>query len=77
MDAPRFAGGSVYGELADKFVGFVDVLDEVGEGASTRSDQNLLDSYQRWVSTGSDRDKRKLERQGAVPFPARGKYARH
>ena len=77
LDSPRFAGGSVYGELANKFVGFVDVLDEVGERASTRSDQDLVHSYERWVSTGSNREKKKLERQGVVPFPARGRYAQH
>lgn len=58
---------SVFAELADNFVGFVDVLSEVSERASCSSNADLLRLYGRWVKTGSPRCGRLLVERGVVP----------
>ena len=42
----------VFAELADKFVGFVDVLSEVSERTSCASNADLLRLYEKWLKTG-------------------------
>jgi len=61
---------SVFAELADNFVGFVDVLSEVSERASCSSNADLLRLYGRWLKTGSPRCGRLLLEHGVVPNPA-------
>ncbi|HEX5057329.1 MAG TPA: hypothetical protein VFX02_12640 [Gammaproteobacteria bacterium] len=56
--------GEIFTELADKFVGFVDVLGEVGEGMQAPSDTGLLRLYEVWVRTGSRRAQNQLLKQG-------------
>jgi hypothetical protein len=56
--------GDIFSELADKFVGFVDVLGEVGEGLQTPSDTGLLRLYEVWLRTGSKRAQNHLLKQG-------------
>ena len=58
---------SVFAELADKFVGFVDVLSEVSERTSCTSNADLLRLYERWLKTGSPRSGQLLVEQGVVP----------
>ena len=58
---------SVFAELADNFVGFVDVLSEVSERASCSSNADLLRLYGRWLKTGSPRCGRLLVERGVVP----------
>jgi hypothetical protein len=58
---------SVFAELADNFVGFVDVLSEVSERASCSSNADLLRLYGRWLKTGSPRSGRLLVERGVVP----------
>lgn len=61
---------SVFAELADNFVGFVDVLSEVSERASCSSNADLLRLYERWVKTGSPRCGQLLIECGVVPHPS-------
>jgi hypothetical protein len=60
---------SVFAELADNFVGFVDVLSEVSERASCCSNVDLLRLYGRWLKTGSRRSGQLLIERGVVPNP--------
>lgn len=57
----------VYGELAKKFVGFVDVLTEVSERTSCTSNADLLRLYEKWLKTGSPRSGQLLVERGVVP----------
>jgi hypothetical protein len=57
----------VFGELADKFVGFVDVLSEVSERTSCASNLDLLRLYERWLKTRSPRSGQLLVERGVVP----------
>ena len=57
----------VFAELAEKFVGFVDVLSEVSERTSCSSNLDLLRLYERWLKTGSSRSGQLLIERGVVP----------
>jgi hypothetical protein len=57
----------VFGELSEKFVGFVDVLSEVSERTSCASNADLLRLYERWLKTGSPRSGQLLIERGVVP----------
>jgi hypothetical protein len=57
----------VFAELAEKFVGFVDVLNEVSERTSCASNTDLLRLYERWLKTGSPRSGQLLVERGVVP----------
>ena len=57
----------VFAELADKFVGFVDVLSEVSERSYRGSNRDLLRLYEKWLRTGSRRSGQLLVEQGVVP----------
>ena len=57
----------VFAELADKFVGFVDVLSEVSERTSCCSNADLLRLYEKWLKTGSRRSGQLLAERGVVP----------
>jgi hypothetical protein len=56
--------GDIFSELSGKFVGFVDVLGEVGEGLQTPGDTGLLRLYEVWLRTGSKRAQNQLRKQG-------------
>jgi hypothetical protein len=56
-----------FAELAEKFVGFVDVLSEVSERTSCVSNADLLRLYERWLKTGSRRSGELLVERGVVP----------
>jgi hypothetical protein len=58
---------AVFAELADKFIGFVDVLSEVSERTSCASNVDLLRLYEKWLKTGSARSGQLLVEQGVVP----------
>jgi hypothetical protein len=58
---------TVYAELGEKFVGFVDVLSEVSERSSCSSNADLLRLYEKWVRTGSRRSGQLLVERGVVP----------
>jgi len=57
----------VFGELADKFVGFVDVLSEVSERTLCSSNADLLRLYEKWLKTRSPRSGQLLIERGVVP----------
>ena len=57
----------IFAELAEKFVGFVDVLSEVSERTSCASNADLLRLYERWLKTGSRRSGQLLVERGVVP----------
>ena len=59
----------VFGELAEKFVGFVDVLSEVSERTSCSSNTDLLRLYERWLKTRSRRTGHILVERGLVLAP--------
>ncbi len=58
---------SVFAELADKFVGFVDVVSEVSERTSCASNLDLMRLYERWLKTGSSHSGQLLIERGVVP----------
>lgn len=58
---------TVFAELAEKFVGFVDVLNEVSERTTCASNADLLRLYEKWVRTGSRRSGQLLVERGVVP----------
>jgi hypothetical protein len=57
----------VFAELADNFIGFVDVLSEVSERASCSSNADLLRLYERWLRTRSRRSGQLLIERGVIP----------
>jgi hypothetical protein len=70
-DEDAFA--EVFGELARKFVGYMDVLADVSERTNVTSSADLLRLYEKWLRTGSSRDGRKLVDSGIVPNLSIGK----
>lgn len=58
----------IYHELARRFVAYVDILSEVSEKSSLKSDSDLLRLYEMWLKTGSDRAKQLLSQEGIVPI---------
>ncbi len=68
----------VLSELADRFEQFVEVLNEVADGAiakGARGERGLLNLYERWLRTGSSRIAEELGARGLVP--TRGKEGLH
>lgn len=59
----------IFTELAERFIGYVDVLSEVSEKSSMISDADLLRLYETWLKTGSERAKQLLSREGILPIP--------
>lgn len=57
----------LFQELADRFRDFVDVLAEVGERARPGGSVELLRLYERYLETGSARDRRRLLALGLMP----------
>jgi hypothetical protein len=62
---------TVFAELADNFVAYVDVLSEVSERASCGSNTDLLRLYERWLRTGSRRSGDLLVERGVVLHSSR------
>lgn len=58
---------AVYEELAQKFAAFVDVLAEVSDQTSSRTEKDLLRLYELWVRTGSERAAKALQEAGIFP----------
>ena len=57
----------VFGELAEKFGRYVDVLADVCGHTSLSSNTDLLRLYEKWLRTGSRRDGERLVARGIVP----------
>lgn len=66
----RGAGGSwtrLYSELSQRFADFAEVLSEVGDRARPPQPENLLRLFERYLRTGSERDRERLIRSGHLP----------
>lgn len=63
---------SVFHELAEKFVSFTEVLDDVRESTSLRTPQDIVRLYDRWRRTGSPRVAERLTAEGVYPTLGRG-----
>ncbi len=57
----------LFQELGERFVAFVDVLNEVSERSALSSNNDLLRLYEKWLRTGSRRDGDRLVERGIVP----------
>ena len=57
----------LYRELAERFGDFVELLAEVGDRARPGRPQNMLGVYERYLRTGSARDRELLLRAGTLP----------
>lgn len=64
-EADNFA--EVFGELAGKFVGFMDVLSDISERTGLGTHGDLLRMYEKWLRTGSPRAGQRLIERGIVP----------
>lgn len=62
--------GETFGELAEEFPAFVDVVGEVSERCRLTSNADLLRLYERWAQTGSRRLGDLLIERGLLPNPA-------
>jgi len=58
---------ALYQELADKFGALVEVLAEVSDKTSQRSEKDLLRLYELWVRTRSERAAKALHEAGILP----------
>jgi hypothetical protein len=58
---------AVFQELADKFSRLVEVLAEISDKTSQKSEKDLLRTYELWVRTGSKRAEKALKDAGIVP----------
>ena len=66
----RQEGPDVFGELAQRFGVFVDVVAEVADATiamGTENPKGLLKVYERWLKTGSERLASALTSHGVVP----------
>jgi hypothetical protein len=68
--SPDDGAPDIFGELADKFEAFVEVVAEVADVTIAMSGENargLLRVYERWLKTGSERLASALTSRGVVP----------
>ena len=71
LDEDRFS--EVFTELANKFVGFTDVLADISERTALASHTDVLRLYEKWLRTGSTRDGQRLVERGILPNSSIGK----
>ncbi len=67
----------VFAQLADKFQGLVDALNEVSEMSYRHSDADVLRLYEIWLKTGSPRAHSILKKLGIQPVNAKGARLEH
>ncbi|ADJ29762.1 hypothetical protein [Nitrosococcus watsonii] len=67
QNARERALATIFRQLSQQFVQFVDVLAEVGENAFGPSKHDILSLYALWAKTGSPRLEYKLRRLGINP----------
>jgi hypothetical protein len=58
---------SIYEELANKFGALVDVLAEVSDRTTPRTEKDILRLYELWVRTRSERAAKALQEAGILP----------
>jgi hypothetical protein len=61
---------AVFAELAQKFLGVVDILSEVSERTAFSSNRDLLRLYERWLKTRSHHAAQVLLERGVIPLSA-------
>lgn len=59
----------VYKTFSRRFMDFVEVLNYISEKSSVQSDQNVLRLYDRYLRTGSELAREKLNELGVVTLP--------
>lgn len=57
----------LYFELSEKFGSFVDVLAEVSDNTTQKTEMDLLRLYEVWVRTRSERAAKQLQEAGIIP----------
>ncbi len=67
------AFSDVFGELARRFVGYMDVLADISERTALTSCNDVLRLYEKFLRTGSIRDGQKLIDRGIIPNSTVGK----
>jgi hypothetical protein len=75
-----FSGRSVapvYAQLAGKFQGLVDALNEVSDMSHRHSDADVLRLYEIWMKTGSPRARGLLKQLGVEPVMVAGARREH
>ena len=75
-EATTSAGPQVFGELSAQFRRFVDVLSEVSELSRLSTPHSVVQLYERWLQTGSQRAAALLVERGITPHPP-GDAVRH
>ena len=68
---------AIYGQLARKFQGLVDALNEVSDMSYRYSDKDILRLYEIWMKTGSARAHGLLRQLGVQPVSASGGRLEH
>jgi hypothetical protein len=68
---------AVYAQLAQKFQGLVDALNEVSDMSYRHSDADILRLYEIWMKTGSPRARGLLRQLGVQPVMAGGSGREH
>jgi hypothetical protein len=58
---------ALYGELSEKFGCFVEVLAEISDKTSTRTEKDILRLYELWIRTRSERAAKALQEAGIIP----------
>jgi hypothetical protein len=59
----------VYGEFSKRFLDFVEVLTYISHQSTVKSDQGILRLYDRYMRTGSELAREKLEEMGVLTLP--------
>ena len=67
----------IYAQLARKFQGLVDALNEVSDMSYRHSDADILRRYEIWIKTGSARAHALLRQLGVQPVTAAGARREH
>ena len=58
---------TIYHELGEKFSAFVDILSEVSEKTSQKTEKDILRTYEIWLKTRSERSAKILQDAGIFP----------
>jgi hypothetical protein len=58
---------ALYQELAKRFSSFVEIFAEISDRTTPRSEKDLLQLYERWLRTKSERAAKALQEAGIIP----------
>jgi hypothetical protein len=71
------AFADVYRELAGKFGAFVEAIGEISDLSRRYTPRDILRLYERWLATGSERARQRLDELGVQLSPATASRASH